>query len=226
MISLLSATSFFVAAHLLLSRTAARQGLVGRVGELGYLGIYSLLAFAGMAWMVVAYTQRPQILLWAAPYWAYYLPLLLMPFALYLIVGGYMVRNPMSLGQQGAFGEAGLPDVLRITRHPAMWGIAIWASSHLVVKGDLGSLVMFGGLLVLALGGAAHIDQRRRLAFPEQFARFAARTSFLPFAALAAGWTGGRSRTPDWRPVAAALTAYAALLLLHGKVIGAAPWPA
>lgn len=225
MINLFSATVFFVAAHLLLSRTATRQALVRRVGELGFLGLYSLLAVAGLAWMIVAYGQRPQVLLWTAPHWAYYLPLLLMPLALYLVVGGYLVRNPMSLSQQGAFGAQHLPDVLRVTRHPAMWGIAVWAGAHLTVNGDLGSVIFFGGLLLLALVGAAHIDRRRRRDYPAQYAHFAARTSFLPFAALAAGRTAQRAGAPDWRPVAAALIAYSGLLLLHGRVIGVAPWP-
>jgi uncharacterized membrane protein len=50
--------------------------------------------------------------------------------------------------------------VLRITRHPVMWGVGLWAAVHLVANGDLASLLFFGGFLLTALGGAWHLDRR------------------------------------------------------------------
>src|SRR5262249_54271552 len=40
---------------------------------------------------------------------------------------------------------------------PVPVGVALWALVHLIVNGDLASLILFGSLLVLALGGTAAI---------------------------------------------------------------------
>ena len=36
-------------------------------------------------------------------------------------------------------------------RHPMLTGFGIWATAHLLVNGDLASVIMFGGLLVWAI---------------------------------------------------------------------------
>lgn len=36
------------------------------------------------------------------------------------------------------------------TRHPMLWGFALWAVAHLLVNGDTPSFILFGGLLVWA----------------------------------------------------------------------------
>lgn len=33
------------------------------------------------------------------------------------------------------------------TRHPMLWGFALWAGAHLLVNGDTPSFILFGGLL-------------------------------------------------------------------------------
>ena len=77
--------------------------------------------------------------------------------------------------------------MLRITRHPFLWGVALWAAGHLMVNGDLASLILFGSLLVLAVFGTGSIDAKRRRALGEKWDAFAAKTSAVPFAAIAAG---------------------------------------
>ncbi len=44
-------------------------------------------------------------------------------------------------------------------RHPMLWGTVIWAASHLLVNGDLASLVLFGGIGVWALVTMAVINR-------------------------------------------------------------------
>ncbi len=39
--------------------------------------------------------------------------------------------------------------IFSVTRHPLTWGIALWASAHLLANGDLVSLIFFANLLVL-----------------------------------------------------------------------------
>ncbi len=225
-LNLLLATGLFVGAHFMLSAQPLRARLHDRLGERGFLAVYTLVSLVLFVWMVAAYALSPRPVLWTAPLWLHYLPLVIMPFALLLIAGGYAAVNPMAVGQEAALDAAQPQGVaLKITRHPAMWGIALWAGSHLLVNGDAASIVLFGGMLVLALGGAAHIDSRRRRAYPERFARYAALTSFVPFAALWAGRSRLTAADVGWLPVLAALVAYLVLLLAHQTVIGVPPWP-
>jgi uncharacterized membrane protein len=113
--------------------------------------------------------------------------------------------------------------VLRITRHPVMWGVGLWAAVHIVANGDLASLLFFGGFLLTALGGAGHLDRRMAATEGARWQRFAAVTSFLPFAALLAGrqrWAWAELR----RPVAWGLGAFALLLFLHPHLFGVRPY--
>ena len=110
--------------------------------------------------------------------------------------------------------------IVTLTRHPFLWGTALWALSHLSVRGDLTSIVLMGGILVLSLGGMRHIDRRREAALGSAWGPIAMTTSVLPFAAIASGrarldWAG----IGWWRPLAG-LALYAVLLYAHGWLIG------
>jgi uncharacterized membrane protein len=92
--------------------------------------------------------------------------------------------------------------------------------AHIPPNGDAASLILFGGLTILALGGTLAIDAKRRARDPEGFARLAAVTSNVPFAAI----RDGRSRLARvalWRLLLAA-AAYFALLAAHPWIAGVA----
>lgn len=38
-----------------------------------------------------------------------------------------------------------------LMRHPMLWGTVIWAAAHLLVNGDLASIILFGGIGLWAL---------------------------------------------------------------------------
>jgi uncharacterized membrane protein len=44
-------------------------------------------------------------------------------------------------------------------RHPMLWGTVIWAASHLLVNGDLASIILFGGIGAWALVAMAAINR-------------------------------------------------------------------
>src|SRR6185312_7689464 len=107
-----------------------------------------------------------------------------------------------------------------ITRHPFLWGVGLWAATHLVLNGDVASLILFGTLLVLAVGGTASIDAKRRRRFPERWQKFADATSSLPFAAIARGanrLAPALAEIGAWR-LLAALGLYALAFYLHGRM--------
>ncbi len=49
--------------------------------------------------------------------------------------------------------------LLNSVRHPMLIGFGLWAAAHLLVNGDVPSLVLFGGLLVWALLEIAIINK-------------------------------------------------------------------
>ncbi|SMF78873.1 Uncharacterized membrane protein [Tistlia consotensis] len=222
---LLAATVLFVGGHFLLSSQALRPGLVARLGETGFRGLYSAVAGVGIVWMCFDYADAPHVQLWALPLLRW-LPLILMPFAAILAVAGLTTRSPTAVGGEHlAGGIEPAPGILRITRHPFLWGVALWAVGHLAANGDLASLVFFGGFLVLALGGMQHIDHRRERALGSDWGPMKLTTSLLPFAALATGRT-----TMDWRGLGwwrplLGVALYLALLHLHPLLFGVSPLP-
>ncbi|MCU0608006.1 MAG: NnrU family protein [Candidatus Edwardsbacteria bacterium] len=212
------ASAAFVASHLGLSAAPPRGWLVARLGEKGFQVLYALLAVLALGAMIAAYSHASHHLyLWPPGPGVRHLPLLVMPLALILIAGGVLTPNPSATGMTGALDRPEpAQGVLRVTRHPVMWGVGLWAAMHIVANGDLASLWFFGGFLLTALGGAGHLD--RRLA-----RRFAEVTSFLPFAALLAGRQ--RWAWAEWRrPAAWGLGLFALLLALHPDLFGVRPY--
>ncbi len=226
--ALFAATLSFVGGHFLLSSAALRPRLVALLGVQGFRAAYSVAALAAFVWMVKAYGAASGTPLWTPPEALAWVPLLVLPAAFVLLVCALTTPNPtMVAGERLLDGTPGPPagGILTLTRHPFLWATALWAGSHLTVRGDAASLLLMGGILVLSLGGMHHIDRRREAALGSAWGPFALTTSVVPFAAIA----GGRTR-PDWAGIgwwrpALGLALYAALLLIHPWLTGVAVVP-
>lgn len=61
-------------------------------------------------------------------------------------------NNTLMLLSIFMFGVGGTKGLLypRI-RHPMLWGVVLWALAHLLVNGDLASVILFGGMGIWAL---------------------------------------------------------------------------
>ncbi|WP_374569920.1 NnrU family protein [Phenylobacterium sp.] len=225
MTNLLAAAAFFVLIHLLISGTRLRDAITGRIGEQAYMGAFSLASVAGLVWLIMAFGQaRTQA--WNISYWPItpitrHLQIGLQLIAMLLIVPGLTTPNPTSVRQEGALDR---PDVVkgmvRITRHPFLWGVAIWALGHLLVNGERASIALFGSLLVLALLGTSSIDGKRKRALGEKWDAFAAQTSNVPFAAIAAGRQSLKLGEIGWWRIALGVIVWAALLVGHPYLFG------
>ena len=144
--NLVAATAAFLATHLI-SSTPLRGKLVAAIGEWPYRGLYSLVAAVTLGWMIWAYATALHDHLWQGPRWP---PYVAMPFALVLIACGYW-RNPTMVGADRLLkSDDPARGVIRITRHPIMWGVMLWAASHIWARGDLKAVVFFGAFLLLA----------------------------------------------------------------------------
>lgn len=226
---LLTATLCFVCGHFLLSSGPVRRSLVRLFGRTGFLPVYSLAVTAAFLWMVAAYRAAPLVQVWTPAQSLAWIPLLVMPLAILLMLAGVTTPNPSLVGAErmlaGAAPGATPPGIISITRHPFLWGTTLWALSHLSVNGELASIILMGGILALSLGGMRHIDLRREAALGASWGPVKLTTSILPFGAILAqrtraDWAG----IGWWRPVVAVLL-YAALLHGHPWLIGVSPLP-
>lgn len=219
------ATVWFVGGHFLLSHPL-RRAVETRFGPQGFRGLYTVVAAIGLAWMIYAHKTAPYVEWWADPRWARHLLLLVMLLAVFFLVVGMTTPSPGVVGAERVrMDYAGGLGIHAITRHPGLWGFGLWALGHMIANGDAATVILTGGIALLAFGGMAGLDTRKLAQFPDQYGPFVAHTSALPFAALASGRTKlDWSKIGLWRP-ALALVIYLVLLFAHGPVIGRSALP-
>ncbi|RYZ07265.1 MAG: NnrU protein [Myxococcales bacterium] len=220
----LAALTWFLL-HAGVAGTGLRFALVQRFGEKTYRGGFSLASVASLWWLVQEYRQAPFVALWVTPRPLSFVPLVLVPLSFMLFVGAFTVPNPSSVGGEKLLAKAEpARGMLRITRHPFLWSVVLWALAHLLVNADAGSQIFFFSLGVTALRGAFDIDRKRRRTNPEEFARFEALTSNVPFLALAQGRSSLSPRELAL-PVLLGLVLAAGTIGLHGRLFGARAVP-
>lgn len=221
----------WVLLHVLVAGSPLRRVIAGKIGEHGFSGLFSLLSLVGLVALIWTYrlAAAPGVNydLWQPARAMLWLPLVVMPVALILFVGSVTVANPTSVGGDKLLQrDEPARGILRITRHPMLWSFALWGLVHFLANGDVASLILFAAVFVPALLGMASIDRKRARRDPAGWARFAAVTSVVPFAAIVAG----RNRLV-WREIGAwriglALLVGTVISYFHPTMFGvsAMPW--
>jgi uncharacterized membrane protein len=218
MTALVEATAAFLLTHFVAS-TPLRPKLVAALGEWPYRGVYSAVALITFGWMIWAYVHTAREPLWPG---LHIVPLIVMPVAFILIACGYF-HNPTMVGADALLkSEDPARGMIRITRHPIMWGLMLWAAAHVLARGELKALVFFGSFLVLGALGTLAMDHRKR-ANPD-WARFAAVTSHVPFVAIAQGRNRLVWSEIGWKRPLIGLAVFAAFLAAHPWLFGARPY--
>ncbi|MCX8049745.1 MAG: NnrU family protein [Methylohalobius sp.] len=223
MLQLILACAFFLGVHLGISGTSLRYRLIEILGEKLYRQSFSAAALVGLVWLIFAWRSAPYLPLWDSPLTFRYLAVLLMPLAFYLGVAAFTTKNPALTTQVEPPADQLAVGVLRITRHPLMWGIALWAGLHLLANGDWAAILFFGTFLTLAVKGTFDLDQKRLKEHGERWQRYLAVTSNLPFQAILQGRQKLVWKELGWWQIALALGLYAGLLHAHAQLFGAAP---
>jgi len=218
-VSLALATLAFVGTHLLMSHPL-RAALVARLGERGFAGVYSLVAAATLAWMIVAWRSMPDPSpLYVAPLWWWPFASAIMLVASILLVGS-LIGNP-AFPHPGA-GPRDIPPpkgVFAITRHPMNWSFMTWAAVHVSISGSARNLIVAGGIFILALAGSIGQDRKKARLIGEPWRQWQERTSFVPFAALLQGRASWRSAMPGWIPLVGGLILWAAATSYHAPLV-------
>lgn len=222
---LAAAMALFLVSHRIPAMLGIREALVRRLGAAGYVALFSAVSLGLLWWLIVAAGRAPFVGLWATHDWQRWLVNLVMPVAIALTVFGTAAPNPFAFEGRTPSFDADRPGIAGLTRQPLLWALALWSGAHLLANGDLAHVILFGTFLALALGGMPMVERRRRRAMGNaEWARLAAQTGLVPFAALIAGRWRPRGLPPVGRTFAI-LVIWAAVWHLHAPVIGVWPGP-
>lgn len=218
------ALAVFIVLHVGLSATGLRQGLVGRIGEKTYRALFSIASVAALVWLVMAFNAARDLPentpLYAPPAWSFHATHGLMLLAFLLLIPGLTTPGPTLAGFEGTLSNREpAKGVHRVTRHPFLWGVALWGAAHLISNGDRASVMLFGGLGLMVILGTRSIDRKSRLRNPGDWARFAAVTSNVPFAAILEG-RNKLALGELWPRLVLALAAFAAVGYFHRLIAG------
>ena len=117
-------------AHLFKRLAPARRAAMGDKAK----GVFALAILGSVVLMVSGYRAAEFVPLWSPPAFLVHVNNLLMILAFYLYAASGMKTA-----------------VTRVIRHPQLTAIKAWAVAHLLVNGDLASVILFGGLLAWAV---------------------------------------------------------------------------
>jgi len=217
---LVFSSALFLISHLGIISTERNDVLIERFGRNGYLAAYSIVAVFTLGFMILSYADRPvSPYLWVPSPAHWWLTYVLVGLSFVLAVGAFSTKNPTSLGKEGELGTEPR-GVICITRHPFQWAVVLWVAGHMTANGDVASLIFFGTFGLISAFGTYLIDTRMAREQEDAWRVFTARTSNVPFGAIAAGRATLRWKDL-WLPILLGLAVYAAVFVSHGWITGA-----
>lgn len=134
MLELMAGLFIFFSIHLIPSFPDFRHRLMAWKGKGLYMIAYSASALSGLALLIHGKATAPHIAVFDAPDWATSVNAVLMWLAVILFLAAYLPTN-----------------LKRVVRHPFLSGVVLWAVAHLLVNGDLSSLLLFTSFALFAL---------------------------------------------------------------------------
>ncbi|MBX3430240.1 MAG: hypothetical protein KF779_11730 [Hyphomonadaceae bacterium] len=220
----------FVLIHVGISATGLRTRIVGMIGEWPYRGLFSLASGALLAALIVGIGQMRadpfdplNAPLWDPPGWLRWAAYVLVLLGLSLAFTGLFTPGPTTAGFEKKGLQRAEPayGVLRITRHPFLWGVTLWGAGHLLANGERFAVMLFGALALMAIFGARSIDRKGAARDPDGWEKFAAVTSNAPFVAIMQGRNRLALNEIGWRGLAG-LAVAVAIALFHRQLFGVA----
>jgi uncharacterized membrane protein len=117
-------------------------GLRVQLGDKAGKAVVTVLSFAALYLMIKGYRSAEVVQLWSPPAFLTHVNNLLMLAAVVLLNMGH-TRGVMPTWM----------------RHPMLTGVKTWAFAHLLVNGDLASVILFGGILAWAVVDVVMINR-------------------------------------------------------------------
>lgn len=142
----------FLGVHCFSMLRGAREALVAGLGsEITFKILYSALALTGLILIAKGfsdYRAAGMVPLWTPPAWGRHAAMLLVLLSFIALAATY------------------IPSHIRSSlKHPMITAVILWAASHLLVNGDLGSTALFGSFLVWGLIARFSMGRRARVIF-------------------------------------------------------------
>lgn len=223
---LIVAILVFLATHVVLAENPVRGVLVRALGERPFVWSYGTLAVLQLIWIGQAVEGAPAVRYWEPPAWTAAIPLLVMPLALLFLVCGFTQNNPTASLASGRLARREATGILAVTRHPVMWGLGLWSLAHLAVVAEAAEALRYAAFAVIALLFLPRIEAKQRAKWGEAaWVDFAARSSNVPFVAMAQGRTRLKWCEIGWMRIVVTAALYVAIVLwLHPKIAGVPAW--
>ena len=212
----------FVGGHFLFAGTPLRATMVDLVGGEGrFRGVFSLFSAVTLIWVILAYGAAPYHPLWPDARALRVIAVLLLPLSTILIVCGLSTPNATAVGgERVAEMPDPVPGIMKVTRHPFLWGVALWAVAHIPANGDAASVMLFAGMAILAFGGMKSIDAKAQRKLGSAWGPIAMRSSVVPFGAIVSGRNKVSWGEIGWTRLAGGVALYVVLLLAHPWITG------
>lgn len=123
-----------------------REQRIAAMGEGPWKGVYSLVSLASLALLIYGFaTARGTApVLYAPPYGMRYLAFLLMAASFISMMVAILPSGKLK----------------PLLKHPMLVAIKIWAVAHLLVNGDLASIILFGSILAWAVWNRIAVKRR------------------------------------------------------------------
>src|ERR1700716_2498160 len=138
--------ALFLGVHTLTTQREVRARVIATAGEGGYKIGYSLVSAAGLVlivWGFAHYRATGWIDVWHPPTALKHIAVALMLPAVILVVAAYIRGR-----------------IYTALKHPMLAGVKLWAAAHLLAKGDLGSIILFGSFLGWAVFDRISLKRR------------------------------------------------------------------
>lgn len=212
------AFSAFFLTHSVPIRPPVRPWLVARLGSAGFGIAYSALSLAVLAWLIAAAGRAPYVLLWPWAPWQNHVVLTVMLPVCLILALAIARPNPFSFGGARNDGfDPARPGIVRLTRHPLLLALTLWAGAHLLANGDLAHVILFGTFAGFAALGMRLVDRRRQRDMGQAWHRIDTARRQAPFLPQPVSWPGAAIR------LALGIGLYGALLWLHPWLFGVSP---
>ena len=146
LVILILGLAIFLGSHLFITCRSARASAIARFGVVGYRTAFSIVSIAGLVfifWGFGHYRAGGYIDVWTPPVFMRHITETLMLFSVAFMTAVFFPSH-----------------IKAKLKHPMLAAVKTWALAHLLVNGDLGSILLFGSFL--AWGVFSRIAAKRR----------------------------------------------------------------
>ncbi len=126
----------FFGAHLFSALARGPRGaLISKLGAGPYKGLYSLVSLAGFALIIIGWPKADASVLYSTPLFMRHITYALVLIAFILLAAAYLPAGRIAA----------------MAKHPMLAGVKVWAFAHVLVNGEVRSVLLFGAFLAFAV---------------------------------------------------------------------------